>query len=181
VQDGESIALATLYDRYSRLVFGLARRILRDTGEAEDLVHEFFMRVSKKAGTFDALKGSARTWMIQVAYRQVVNRRAYLMRRSFYTGTDLNEVENAISEETNTEDSIATHMTGTQLLGLLEDLNEKQRITLRLYFIDGYDLREIADKMGETFENTRHYYYRGLDRLRRSAIERGLAPRNQVD
>jgi RNA polymerase sigma-70 factor, ECF subfamily len=68
-----------------------------------------------------------------------------------------------------------------QLFKALRTLNEKQQATLRLYFFDGCELREIAERLGESFENVRHYYYRGLDRLRKSAIELGVEMRQKSD
>jgi len=46
-------------------------------------------------------------------------------------------------------------------------MSEDQRKTLRLYFIEGYTLREIAEKLGQTAGNVTHHYYRGLQKLRR--------------
>jgi len=177
VQEGDLDAVAALFDRYARLVLGIGTRILRDPGEAEDLVQEFFLRLCQKAHTFDPAKGSARTWMIQVAYRQAVARRSYLMKRSFYSGTDLNAVENAMQGELDIEEHVATQLTGGQLLESLNMLNEKQQATLRLFFFEGCELREIAERLGESFDNVRHYYYRGLDRLRKTAIELGVQMR----
>jgi RNA polymerase sigma-70 factor (ECF subfamily) len=174
LKNSEPDALVALFHSYSRLVFGIGCRILRDSGEAEDLVQEFFLRLCNKVHMFDSSKGSARTWMIMVAYRQATARRCYLARRSFYTGTDLSAFENAIQGDLNLEEHVATHLTGAQLVAALDQLNDKERSTLRFYFFEGCDLREIADLVGERLENVRHYYYRGLEHLRKSAAELGL-------
>jgi RNA polymerase sigma-70 factor (ECF subfamily) len=50
-------------------------------------------------------------------------------------------------------------------------LNQKQRTTLELYFFEGYTLREISERINESLANTRHYYYRGLERLRASILK----------
>jgi RNA polymerase sigma-70 factor (ECF subfamily) len=47
-------------------------------------------------------------------------------------------------------------------------LTDVQRATLEMYFFEGLDLREISGRLGESLENTRHFYYRGLERLRRA-------------
>jgi RNA polymerase sigma-70 factor (ECF subfamily) len=113
--------------------------------------------------------------MIQVAYRQAVARRYYLTRRNFYTGTDLSAIENAIQGDLDLEEHVAAHLTGAHLVAALDQLNDQQRTTLRLYFFEGCDLREIADRLSESFENVRHHYYRGLEHLRKSAAELGLS------
>src|SRR5690242_21488088 len=56
-------ALADLYDRYGRLVYSLILRVVRDTGVAEDLVQETFLRVWNRAQGFDAEKGSVGPWL----------------------------------------------------------------------------------------------------------------------
>jgi RNA polymerase sigma-70 factor (ECF subfamily) len=48
------------------------------------------------------------------------------------------------------------------------ELNQKQRTALELYFFEGYTLREISERIDESLANTRHYYYRALERLRAS-------------
>jgi RNA polymerase sigma-70 factor (ECF subfamily) len=179
LKSGDLEALSTLFTRYARLVLGIGLRILRDSGEAEDLVQDIFLRLFEKAHTFDATKGTARTWIVQVAYRHACGRRAHLGRRGFYSGTDLNDVENALVEDMRLEEQLTAHLTGAQLLTAFEELNEKQRAALHLYYFEGLDLREIAQKLDETFENTRHHFYRGLDRLRKSAIALGLCDGRQ--
>jgi RNA polymerase sigma-70 factor (ECF subfamily) len=167
-------ALSALFTRYARLVLGIGLRILRDSGEAEDLVQDVFLRLFEKAHTFDVTKGTARTWIVQVAYRHACGRRAHLKRRGFYSGTDLHDVENALLEDMRLEERLAARLTGAQLLTALEELNDKQRATLHLYYFEGLELREIAQRLDETLENTRHHFYRGLERLRKRAIVMGL-------
>jgi RNA polymerase sigma-70 factor, ECF subfamily len=167
-------ALSLLFSRYARLVLAIGLRILRDGGEAEDLVQDVFLRIFEKAHTFDAAKGSARTWIVQVAYRHACGRRAHLGRRGFYNGTDLDQIENALVDNKRVEEQVGARITGAQLLSAFEQLNEKQRTTLHLYYFEGLELREIAQSIGESFENTRHHFYRGLERLRKSAVVMGL-------
>jgi RNA polymerase sigma-70 factor, ECF subfamily len=69
-QDSE--ALDHLFRRYGRLVMGIAFRTLRDHGEAEDTVQETFLYIYRRAVLFDAQKGSAKAWIVQVAF--LINR-----------------------------------------------------------------------------------------------------------
>src|SRR5262245_22434401 len=84
VQSGHIDALGILFERYCRLVFDTGRRILRNDGEAEDLVHDVFIEIQKKAFLYDPQKGSVKTWIIQYAYHRSFNRRKYLALRGFY-------------------------------------------------------------------------------------------------
>jgi RNA polymerase sigma-70 factor (ECF subfamily) len=60
---GEQAALAELYDRYGSLLLGLGVRVLGDRAEAEDVLHDVFVEVWKRAADFDAARGSVKTWI----------------------------------------------------------------------------------------------------------------------
>src|SRR5262249_19887787 len=66
-------ALAELYDRYGRVVYALILRVVRDTGIAEDLVQETFLRVWNRVGGFDAQKGSIGPWLLAVARNRSID------------------------------------------------------------------------------------------------------------
>jgi RNA polymerase sigma-70 factor (ECF subfamily) len=78
VQKKDYEAVGVLFDRYTRLFVGIAYRILRDRGEAEDMVQEIFLRLCQKSNTFDPAKGSARTWMVQFVYRRSFDPKIFL-------------------------------------------------------------------------------------------------------
>src|SRR5215471_1969870 len=77
-------SLSILFQRYAQLVWSVGRRILRDRAEAEDLVQEVFLYIHRKSALFDPAKGSARSWIVQVAYTQAFLRRRQLKARGFY-------------------------------------------------------------------------------------------------
>jgi RNA polymerase sigma-70 factor (ECF subfamily) len=163
---GDVAAVALLFERFSDLLLGIGLKILRDRGEAEDFVQDFFLGLFNRIKGFDPEKGSARTWIVQIAYRRAFDRRAYLSKREFYSGTDLLRLENTLDDGSQLEQHLTDIFTGEQLHAAFQDLAERHRATLEMYFFEGRDLREISEKLGESFENTRHFFYRGLDRLR---------------
>ena len=179
LQAGDLEALSVLFSRYARLVLGIGLRILRDAGEADDLVQDVFLRLFEKAHTFDASKGAARTWIVQVAYRHACGRRAHLMRRGFYSGTNLDNVENALLEDTRLEERLAARLTGAQLLTAFEELNDKQRATLHLYYFEGLELREIAQNSVKRSKTPATTSIVAWSVLRKSAIALGLCEAKQ--
>jgi Sigma-70 region 2 len=70
LRQGHPDALPILFDRFYRLVLKIALRILRDPGEAEDVMQEVFFEIFNKAAQFDPAKGSTKTWILQYAYHQ---------------------------------------------------------------------------------------------------------------
>ncbi len=77
-------ALGLLYRRYARLVYSVCVRILRDSAEAEDLVHEVFLSLYRKCRSFDQRKGKARSWLLQLTYHKCFDWRDYLRARHGY-------------------------------------------------------------------------------------------------
>src|SRR5437016_12174134 len=73
VARGDEDALAELYDRYSRVAYGLALRIVRDPALAEDAVQEAFLTVWRTAGKFTAERAKPSTWILTLAHRRAVD------------------------------------------------------------------------------------------------------------
>ena len=169
LQDRDKEAALTLFRRYDKLAYSVGYKILQDEGEAEDLAQEIFLHLCAEVGTFDSAKGSARTWIIQMIYRRAFDRRAYLRRRKFYIGTDVEERTNTISGATNPEDEMIDRLTVRQLKTIFSDLSDRQRVTLEAFFFEGLNFADIAERSGQDVKNVRHHYYRGLERLRQSA------------
>ena len=170
----DSSALEVLFSRYSRLVLGIALRILHDHGEAEEVVQETFFQVFQKSKLFDASKGAAKAWIIQIACRRALDRKSYLNRRGFYRGTDVGSLDDTLSGATDLDREVGARLDRVQLEKAFEELPEVQRRTLELFYFEGLELREIAAKLGDPLGNVRHHFYRGLERLRKSAFIKEL-------
>ena len=178
--DGDMQALGYLFQRYARLVRGVAQRILRDRSEADDLLQEVFLFIHRRCQVFDASKCSARSWIVQMTYQRAIDRRRYLQSRHFYTRLDLDGAEDVADSRKGTE--VEAFWTGlvanTTLGGLLDALTQDQRNTLMLYFFEGCAFAEIAEKLNQSLGNIRNHYYRGLEKLRKQMFPGKLSGRN---
>ena len=173
LQAKDSKALELLFDRYSGLVFGIALRILNVHSEAEEVVQEAFFYIYQKALIFDPLKGSAKGWIVQVAFSRARDRKAHLSRRGFYSGTDIDSLDDTLLGQHDVEREIGARLDFSQLQCAFEDLTHVQRQTLEMFYFEGMELREISERLREPFGNVRHHFYRGLERLRKSpAVKR---------
>ncbi len=168
VQSGDREALGLLFLRYSRSVLSVGRRILRDRAEAEDLVHDVFLFVLNKSALFDPAKGSARAWLARVTYHRALDRRKYLVRRYFYDVGDPEEFVPGVEDlrHEGGPEEVEFCYWRSYLQRALETLTEDQRTTLELHFFQGLTINEISERVGKSAVNVRHYYYRGLERLR---------------
>jgi RNA polymerase sigma-70 factor (ECF subfamily) len=172
MKDGDPEALDTLFSRHSRLVYRIALRILHDSGEAEETVQECFLYVFRKAFTFEPSRGSAKVWIVQVAYSRARDRKEHLSRRGFYLRADLasDGLDDTLMENADLEREIEAKVDFDRLQIAFEDLTEIQRQTLQLFYFEDLDLREISKRLHEPLGNVRHHFYRGLERLRKSSI-----------
>jgi RNA polymerase sigma-70 factor (ECF subfamily) len=174
---GSREALAVLFRRYARLVRGVAYRVLKDASEADDLLQDIFLLIHRLCGRFDSSKASAQFWILQMTYRRAISRRRHLNSRHFYTQVELDDESLHV---TGGRPGYFNHLTDHTLAELdlqkmFETLSEDQQKTLRLHFIEGYTLEEIAKMLGQTKGNVRHHSFRGLERLRKQ-IFAGKSP-----
>lgn len=169
IQSGDMDALGKLFMIYSRAVFRLGVTTLKDTDEANDLVNEVFIYVWEKCNLYDPCKGTVRAWLVRVSYHRALDHRKYLSRFLFPVSESVEEYN------TDNMDLIVYHDSMQQVEqsywnGYFKDafksLTEEQQITLRLHFFEGLTINEIANSIGKTRGQVRHFYYRGLESLR---------------
>jgi RNA polymerase sigma-70 factor (ECF subfamily) len=166
----DSEALGLLFSRYARLVWAIGRRILRNNEEADDLLQDVFLLVRRRASVFDSSKGSVRSLLVQMCYQRAFSRRRDLARRNFYSDRDVNGntvVASCCSSLPPYHEGLEARVGRATLKKALEDLSTEQRETIRLCFFEGYTLEEIAERLGLSYGNVRHHYYRGLAKLRK--------------
>jgi RNA polymerase sigma-70 factor (ECF subfamily) len=164
---GRQEALTYLFDRYYRLVFSIALKILRDRGEAEDLMQDVFIEIYKKIKLFNPDKGSAKTWILQYAYHRSLNRKKYLALRHFYDDPEdsaLNQHEYFYS--LNDWNGISYEDWSQTIKKGLKTLSDREQKVLNLVFFQGFLLKEVADQLNEPLSNVRNHYYRSLKKLR---------------
>jgi len=162
-------ALAILFRRYARLIRRVALRVLKDASEADDLLQDVFLLIHRLCRTFDGSKASAQFWILQLTFRRAISRRRYLTSRHFYTQVELDEQSFELAESRcgHSEDPVDSILAELDLQKMFGTLSEDQQKTLRLHFIEGYTLDEIANILGQSKGNVRHHSFRGLERLRK--------------
>jgi len=169
VARGSREALAILFRHYAGLVRRVALRILKDASEADDLVQDVFVLIHRCCGTFDSSKASVQFWIVQMTYRRALSRRQYLTSRHFYTRLELDErvIGTTVPGSERIDASLDRRLAALDLEKMFASLSEDQQKTLRLHFIQGYTLDEIAKMLGQTKGNIRHHSFRGLEKLRK--------------
>jgi RNA polymerase sigma-70 factor (ECF subfamily) len=164
LQAGNTDAFAIIFKRYHRLVHVTALRILRDAAEADDLTQSVFLEIYQKAAQFDCTRGTFRVWLLQYAYSRSANRRNYLLVRHVYNQAEVKAIDETRSLWSPCQLPLQeTNRLANEALATLPDA---QRQTIEMFFFEGLNFKEIAQRRNEKFSNVRHHYYRGIERLR---------------
>ncbi len=167
LREGSHDAMSALFDRFHRLILSITSRILRDAGEAEDMMQDVFLEIYRKAALFDPRKGSTKTWILQYAYHRSFNRRQYLSIRGFYQPrAELNQYGLEPHVSSNGWGGLTTDERVRLMLRGMTSLTERQRTAIRLAYFEGLVVKEIAERMGEPVGRVSNYYFRGLRKLR---------------
>jgi RNA polymerase sigma-70 factor (ECF subfamily) len=160
-------ALSVLFDRYGRLIFDVARKILHDPAEAEDLTQDVLLEIYRKAHQYDSSRGSVKGWLLQYAYHRSYNRRKYLALRRFYDDYPADGLaETELAGEAHSRQGLTEQEWKQTLSQGMAGLNPTERTIIGLVVFDGLTVREASEQCNETYVNARNLYYRGLKKLR---------------
>jgi RNA polymerase sigma-70 factor (ECF subfamily) len=159
VRARDESAMATLYDRYSPLVYAVALRVLGDTGTAEDVLQEIFLQLWRKPSAFDAARGSMGAWLSVIARNRSIDA---LRKRK--PETDIEDV--VLSVETDFADNADRGRALVKIREALGKMAALQRSALEMAFFEGLTHQEIAEKTGEPLGTIKTRIRTGLLSLR---------------
>lgn len=169
VARGDREAFSSIYDRYSRPLFSIALRVLNDSREAEDIVHDVFIALWNKAGDFESDRGTAFGWCVTLTRNRSIDRvrsrkrRGELLAESAPAdlGYDENQADNADSG-----DMLWQKEKATAVRQALESLPAEQKSALQLAYFGGLTQQEIAARLREPLGTIKARIRRGLLKLR---------------
>jgi RNA polymerase sigma-70 factor (ECF subfamily) len=160
--EGDRAALQDFYDRYAGLVNGLARRILRDAADAEDVVQDVFVQVWRDAARFDRERGSAQVWVCMIARSRALDR----LRRRKARREDGERPVEPVAASWEPVLSVAMRKA-------LDGLPEEQRRPLELAYYEGLTQTEIAARLQAPLGTIKTRMRTALLKLRESLARRG--------
>ncbi|HYY58958.1 MAG TPA: sigma-70 family RNA polymerase sigma factor [Pyrinomonadaceae bacterium] len=166
---GDEEALASLYDRYRLILFGLILRILHSHPEAEDVLQDVFIQVWKRAADFDEARGRAFTWLVTLARSRTIDRLRALNSRQRTANEALEAAPDHVSDAV--EDAFKSEQREV-VRTALEKLPAEQRQALVLAYFDGLTQTEIASRMGSPLGTVKTRTRSGMIKLRELLGER---------
>jgi RNA polymerase sigma-70 factor (ECF subfamily) len=161
VQRGDEYAMASLFDRYSKIVYSVALRVLRDPAAAEDVLQEIFMQIWRSPDGFVATRGSLGGWLAVVSR----NRSIDALRRKRPTES---VEEMALASNYNLADEAERNMMIEKARGVIHQLPTEQRKTLEMAFFDGLTHTEIAEMTGDPLGTVKTRIRSALSTLRKA-------------
>jgi RNA polymerase sigma-70 factor, ECF subfamily len=173
---GSNEALTVLFDRYHRLVFHVALRIVRDPGEAEEVVQTVFLSIFRAVANFDRRKGPVRVWLLQYAYHRALHRKRHLSANQFYRWEELEAAMEVGAARAYLGDSRENVRLVDQLLG---QLKPRQRSILELTYYEGLTAEEVAHRLNQSVHVVRHDLRRSLATLRGAMLSTDAAKKDE--
>ena len=166
VARSDDSALAELYDRFGRVAYGLALRILRDQALAEDAVQEGFLAVWRSADRYVPERAKASTWILTLVHRRAVDLVRHEERRR---GEPIEAAREAASEMT--DEAAWLRLERGRVQEALRKLPDQQREALELAYYGGFTQSELAERLGEPLGTIKSRMFNGLSHLRELLTE----------
>ncbi len=161
---GDADALRRLYDSTAPMLMGVAMRIVRRRDLANDVLHDAFIQVWRKADTFEPARGAGHAWLLSV-----VRNRALTVLRKLGREQQLDEavLADTPADEPSALDRLSFASDAKALRRCLEELDGDRRRCIVLAYADGMSHVQIAAHLGSPLGTVKSWVRRGLEALRR--------------
>jgi RNA polymerase sigma-70 factor (ECF subfamily) len=164
VRTGDQKAMAEVFDRYSSIVYSVALRILREAGQAEDMVQEIFLGIWRKPTSFVEGRGSLGGWLVVVARNRAID---LLRRRKPSDSVEDVVLASRVDLAVEAERNIVIEKVRTAM----KDLPQQQQDSVELAFFEGLSHSEIAERTGDPLGTVKTRIRLALMSLRKALAE----------
>jgi RNA polymerase sigma-70 factor (ECF subfamily) len=154
-------AMEAIFRRYSGPVYSVALRVLRDTGQAEDILQEVFLQLWRKPAAFVQNRGSLGAWLVVIARNRAID---VVRRRKPCDSVD----DVVLASPINVADEAERNTMMQRVRGVIANLPEEQRRTLELAYFEGLSHTEIASRTGDPLGTVKTRIRQALITLRKA-------------
>lgn len=161
---GERFAFRALYEREAEWLLGVALRIVRDRGRAEDVLHDAFMQIWQSAGTYQPTLGSARGWVYTVVRHRALREIRRDGRLQAIDPVDLAALSD--QQQASQLDDDERGIDAASLERCLERLEQSRRACVVHAFVDGMTHEQIAQRLDTPLGTVKSWIRRSLASLR---------------
>ena len=162
IANGDGQAVQDCLNKYGGLVWSIARKMLRNSDDAEDAVQEIFVDIWKNAERFDAEKSSETTFIAMIARRRLIDKIRYSARR--ISADSLDDV--LLEPFTRADKAMQTSIEAEEAAKAMRALKPEQQQVLRLSIVQGMSHQEISNATGMPLGTVKTHVRRGLLHVR---------------
>jgi RNA polymerase sigma-70 factor, ECF subfamily len=156
-------ALAELYRRHARTVYGLASRLLANGTEAEDVTQDVFVHLWEHPGQFDPARGSLRTYLLTRTHSRAVDA---VRAQSARARRETRDARNPMIATSDVEREVWNLVVAERMSKAVAALPSSERVAIELAYFSGHTYREVADLLSEPEGTVKSRIRKGLLRLR---------------
>jgi RNA polymerase sigma-70 factor (ECF subfamily) len=165
------LALAEVYRRHGGAVYGLAKRVLNNAAEAEDVTQEVFLRLWNQPDRFDPGRGNLRTFLLTQSHARAVDAIRSLNSRRLREARDARHTATA---DYDMQHEVWDLAVADQVSRALGDLPEDERRAIELAYFEGHTYVEVADLLGQPEGTVKSRIRNGMRRMRAVLVEAGV-------
>jgi RNA polymerase sigma-70 factor (ECF subfamily) len=162
IANGDGDAVQECLKKYGGLVWSIARKMLRNSEEAEDAVQEIFVDIWKNAARFDEAKSSETTFIAMIARRRLIDKIRYSTRR--ISADSLDDV--MLEPFTRADKEMEISLEAKEAAEAMRSLRPEQQQVLRLSIIQGMSHHEISEATGMPLGTVKTHARRGILQVR---------------
>lgn len=159
-------ALDTLYERYSKVVYAIALRIVGQPADAEDVVVDSFWQVWQQAANYDVSRGQLRTWIVTIARSRALDRLRVLRRSPLAEAEEVDVLGREVVAADDPEQAAWLSQKSSIVRSAMAALPREQRQALELAYYHGFSQSEVAQRLGEPLGTIKTRIRLGMMKLR---------------
>ena len=175
IAEGAEWAMEPLYERYNRVLYSLAYRMVADHQVAEDLLQDAFLSIWRRASSYSPQSGAVRSWLISIVHHRTIDYLRAVRRRAGLKEVTWEEVE--LDERTAFPDvweEALRSVQNAQLRAALRNIPSEQRMVIELAYFQGWTHSEIAEGCEIPLGTVKARMRLGLSRLKRLLGQMGV-------
>ncbi len=175
IADGAVWAMESLYQRYSRILYSLAYRMVADHQVAEDLLQDAFLAVWRRATSYSPQTGAARIWLISILRHRTIDHLRTVRRRSTIQEAPLEEIELDESKAfPDVWDEAWQSVKSSHVRAALMKIPTEQRLVIELAYFQGWTHTEIAEGIQIPLGTVKARMRLGLNHLKQELVQMGM-------
>lgn len=160
-------AMSALYDRYARIIYGLAFKSLQSVEESEEVVLDVFVQVWKIADRFDVQKGKADTWLFTLARSRILDRLRKIRSSKSSTTLSIDALEiQPTADNVDLFEDVFVRERRSRIVAAMQTVPAEQRLVLELAYYHGLTQSQIAAQTGMTLGTVKTRTRLGLSKLK---------------